>query len=67
MKNENRKYYAAYEERYKVVHQKGVSWFGDKCSPIVLDIIKKYNKHTRIFSKELIVFLLSKLLNTSNR
>lgn len=43
MKNENRKYYAAYDERYKVVHQQGVSWFGDKCSPIVLDIIKKYN------------------------
>lgn len=43
MKNGNRKYYAAYEERYKTAHQKGVSWAGDKNSPIVLEIIKKYN------------------------
>lgn len=43
MKNENRKYYAAYEERYKAAHEQGVSWASDKNSPIVLDIIKKYN------------------------
>ena len=43
MKNENRKYYAAYDDRYKTAHQKGVSWAGDKNSPIVLEIIRKYN------------------------
>ena len=43
MKNENRKYYAAYEDRYKTAHQKGVSWAGDKNSPIVLEVIQKYN------------------------
>ena len=45
MRNENRKYYAAYEERYKVAHERGVSWAGDKNSPIVLEVIKKYNIH----------------------
>ena len=33
----NRKYYAAYEERYKTAHEHGVSWAGDKNSPIVLE------------------------------
>lgn len=42
VRNENRKYYEAYEERYKVAHQKGVSWASDKQSPIVLGVIKKY-------------------------
>lgn len=45
MKNNNRKYYAAYEERYKIAHEKGVSWSSDKNSPIVLETIKKYNIH----------------------
>lgn len=43
MKNHNRKYYAAYEERYKTAHQNGVSWAGDRNSPIVLETIEKYN------------------------
>lgn len=43
MRNENKKYYAAYEERYKSAHQKGVSWAADRHSPIVLEVIKKYN------------------------
>lgn len=43
MRNENRKYYAAYEERYKAAHQKGVSWAADEHSPIVLEVIKRYN------------------------
>ena len=43
MKNENKKYYTAYEDRYKIAHEKGVSWSSDKNSPIVLEIIKKYN------------------------
>lgn len=37
-----RKYYEAYEDRYKTAHAKGVSWSSDKNSPIVLDTIKKY-------------------------
>ena len=41
MKNE--KYYAAYEERYKTAHEQGVSWASDQCSPIVLEVIKKYH------------------------
>ena len=43
MKNENKKYYAAYEERYKAAHEQGVSWASNQNSPIVLEIIKKYN------------------------
>lgn len=43
MRNENRKYYAAYEERYKAAHEQGVSWASNKNSPIVLEVIKKYN------------------------
>ena len=41
MKNEQ-KYYAAYEERYKTAHQKGVSWSSDKSTPIVMETIRKY-------------------------
>lgn len=41
MKNE--KYYTAYEERYKTAHQNGVSWASDQSSPIVMEIIQKYN------------------------
>lgn len=40
MKNDNRKYYAAYEERYKIAHQNGVCWASDQNSPIVMEIIK---------------------------
>lgn len=38
-----RKYYEAYEERYKAIHKRGVSWSSDQCTPIVMDIIRKYN------------------------
>ena len=37
-----KKYYEAYDDRYKIVHAKGVSWLSDQSSPIVLDTIKKY-------------------------
>lgn len=37
-----KKYYEAYDDRYKTVHKKGVSWSSDKSSPIVLETIKKY-------------------------
>lgn len=37
-----RKYYEAYEERYKTAHGRGMSWSSDKRTPVVLDMIKKY-------------------------
>jgi len=37
-----KKYYEAYEERYKVIHKKGASWLSDTPTPIVFDTIKKY-------------------------
>jgi len=43
MKNDNRKYYTAYEERYKTAHENGVSWSSNKSSPIVMEVIKKHN------------------------
>lgn len=42
MKNENRAYYTAYEERYKTAHQNGVSWSSDQSTPIVMEVLKKY-------------------------
>ncbi|MCM1514262.1 MAG: class I SAM-dependent methyltransferase [Anaeroplasma bactoclasticum] len=39
----NKKYYEAYDERYQIAHQKGVSWSSNQHSPIVLEIIHKYN------------------------
>ena len=45
MKNVNeRKYYEAYDERYKAVHEKGLCWSTDTPSPIVFEIIEKYNE-----------------------
>lgn len=41
-----KKYYEAYDERYKTAHLKGISWSSEKSSPIVLDIIKKYKINT---------------------
>lgn len=37
-----RKYYEAYDERYKAVHQKNLRWMGEESSPIVTEIIQKY-------------------------
>ena len=45
MKQECRKYYEAYEERYKTAHVQGVSWSSDIYSPIVLEVIKRYQIH----------------------
>lgn len=42
MKNDNRKYYAAYEERYKTAHAHGVSWSSDVSTPVVMEVINKY-------------------------
>ena len=38
-----KKYYEAYDERYKTIHEKGFSWSSDIETPIVLKTIKKYN------------------------
>lgn len=45
MKNANnsRKYYTAYEERYKTAHAHGVSWSSDVRTPIVMEVIEKYH------------------------
>ena len=37
-----RPYYEAYDERYKAVHEKGVSWSSDQRTPIVLQTLEKY-------------------------
>lgn len=37
-----KKYYEAYDERYRIVHARGVSWTSDTPSPIVLQTIRKY-------------------------
>lgn len=45
MKNANngRKYYTAYEERYKTAHAHGVSWSSDVSTPIVMEVMEKYH------------------------
>lgn len=43
MKKENRKYYEAYDERYKTAHAHGVSWSSDVSTPIVMETLDKYN------------------------
>jgi cyclopropane fatty-acyl-phospholipid synthase-like methyltransferase len=37
------KYYKAYNERYKTAHNLGVSWSSDIATPIVVEILNKYN------------------------
>ena len=37
-----KKYYQAYDERYKIIHEKGYSWSSYKPTPIVLETIIKY-------------------------
>lgn len=38
----SKKYYEAYEERYKAIHSKGMSWSSDVDTKIVRDTILKY-------------------------
>ena len=40
---DGRKYYAAYDERYKTAHAQGVSWSSDISTPIVMEMIEKYH------------------------
>ena len=42
MDKTNRRYYEAYDDRYKSAHAKCVSWFSDISTPIVMEIIRKY-------------------------
>lgn len=42
MKKDNRKYYAAYEERYKTAHANGVSWSSKASTPVVMEVIDRY-------------------------
>ena len=37
-----KKYYEAYDERYKLIHKKGYSWSSNIPTPIVLDVIERY-------------------------
>ena len=37
-----KRYYEAYDERYKTIHQKGYSWAGDDATPMVLDVIRRF-------------------------
>ena len=43
MKKDNRKYYAAYEDRYKMAHAHGVSWSSNVSTPVVGEMLDKYN------------------------
>ena len=42
MNHDTPKYYAAYEERYKTAHQNGVSWASTQQTPIVMEILQRY-------------------------
>lgn len=37
----DRKYYEAYDDRYKKAHSEGIRWFGDESSPIVSEVIER--------------------------
>ena len=43
-----KKYYEAYEQRYKTIHEKGCGWFGDAPTPIVSDVINRYGLHKNV-------------------
>lgn len=40
---QDRRYYEAYDERYKTIHQQGLHWFSANSSPIVWDVISRYH------------------------
>ena len=41
--NDGRKYYEAYEERYKTAHAHSVRWSSDVSTPIVMEVMEKYH------------------------
>ncbi len=48
-----KKYYEAYDERYKTAHKQGIRWFGNESSPIVAEIIEKYHISKEMYLLEL--------------
>lgn len=38
-----RKYYEAYDDRYRQVHKEGLRWFCDDPTPIVMETVKDFN------------------------
>ena len=42
MGKDGRKYYTAYDERYKTAHARGVRWMSGVSTPIVMEIVGKY-------------------------
>lgn len=42
LKRDSRKYYEAYDERYRIAHEKGMRWMGGSSTPIVGEILEKY-------------------------
>ena len=53
MNERNRRYYEAYDERYKTIHQKGLSWAGNQGTPIVMETIRKHGIDTGCFLLEI--------------
>lgn len=43
---DSRKYYEAYDDRYKQAHEAGICWFGGESSPIVGRMLEKYHVGT---------------------
>lgn len=39
---DQRKYYEAYDERYKIAHSRNIRWMSDRHSAIVSEVIEKY-------------------------
>ena len=37
-----RKYYEAYDDRYRQVHGEGLQWFHDDPTPIVMETVKEF-------------------------
>jgi len=38
-----KKYYEAYDERYKAIHEKGYRWTSEEITPVVYETIRKYD------------------------
>lgn len=43
----NRKYYNAYDDRYRQIHQQGLQWFEDCPSPIVCETMQEFSISTQ--------------------
>ena len=37
-----RRYYEAYDDRYRTIHARGLSWAGNQSTPVVMDVIRRY-------------------------